>query len=298
MTIPARSLRETGVEVSEVGFEARNAITDDADAPALLREAFDLGITFFSTSGTDGEALLREALSGVRDRVTIATTFGGDGDWSREGAMRSLERSLANLGTDSIDAWQLQDPRMDAMRDDALWELLHELRSQGVVKAFGPSIGSTADSEAAGRFALEHRDVDFLQHACSMVEQQPGRALTAAAGEHEVPLLVRAPHADGLLEDRPVAGARFDADELRKVEALHFLLEDREGATMGQLALKWALSDPQNASVLPSIATREQLREFAAAPGIEALDADELGEIETLYDLGFGVGMGEHLIPS
>lgn len=329
MPIEHRPIRETGVQVSEIGFGVWTIAAGwwgtytREEATAMIREAFDLGITFFNTSnvyGEDnyGETLVRDALAGVRDQVTIATTFGYDvaaerkpgfsgqaerpHDWSKDNLMRTLEKSLVALGTDSIDMWQLHNPRMDAMQDDALWDALYELRSQGVVKAIGPSIGPAIGWKDEGLFALAERDIDFFHHIYNLLEQEPGRSFTEAAAERDVAMLVRVPHSSGLLEDRYTPETRFDAsdhrshrreawlhDGLRKLDAIRYLLEDREGATMGQLAIKWLLSDPQNASVQPNINTVEQLREFAAAPDIEELDADEIGEIERLYDLGFGV---------
>jgi aryl-alcohol dehydrogenase-like predicted oxidoreductase len=340
MPIEQRPIRDTGVTVSEIGFGVWTVaagwwgtFTKD-EAAALLREAYDQGITFFNTSnayGEDGygEVLVREALSDVLDKVTIATTFGYDldaerepgksgqaerpHDWSKDNVMRSLERSLKHLDTDSIDLWQLHNPRMDAMHDDALWELLGDLRSQGVVKSFGPSIGPAIGWKDEGLYALEHRDIDFFHHIYNMLEQEPGRAFNEAAGKRDVPMLVRVPHSSGLLEDQYTLDTRFDEHDhrshrrttwlvegLQKIEALRFLVEDRGGATMGQVALKWLLADPQNASIQPNILTSEQLREFAAAPDIEDLDADELGEIDTLFNLHFGVepsgDKGERLI--
>lgn len=340
MPIERRPIRDTGIAVSEIGFGVWTVaagwwgtFTHD-EARDLVREAYDVGMTFFNTSnayGPDGygETLVRDALADVRGDVTIATTFGYDmdaprapgasgqaerpHDWSYDNVMRSLERSLVNLGRDHIDLWQLHNPRMDAMHDDALWEHLYDLRRQGVVRAIGPSIGPAIGWLDEGLYAIEHRDIDFFHHIYNMLEQEPGRAFNEAAGEREVPMLVRVPHSSGLLEDRFTRETRFDKHDhrshrrttwleegLRKLDAIRFLLDDREGATMGQLALKWILSDPQNASVQPNIMNMEQLREFAAAPDIEDLDADELGEIDMLYNLHFGVEpsgeRGERLI--
>ncbi|MCW2922610.1 MAG: aldo/keto reductase [Thermoleophilia bacterium] len=340
MPINERPIRDTGVSVSEIGFGVWTvaagwwgAYTRE-EASALIREAYDLGITFFNTSnayGEDGygETLVRDALADVREHVTVATTFGYDldaerapgssgqaerpHDWSKENVMRSLERSLSNLGTDRIDLWQLHNPRMDAMHDDALWELLGDLRSQGVVRSFGPSIGPAIGWKDEGLYAIEHRDIDFFHHIYNMLEQAPGRAFLEAAADTDVAMLVRVPHSSGLLEDQFTPDTRFDATDhrshrreawlvegLQKLDSLRFLVEDREGATLGQVALKWVLADPQNATVQPNINTRAQLREFAAAPDVEDLDADELGEIDTLFDLDFGVepsaDRGERLI--
>lgn len=335
MAMKTRPIRDTGVNVSEISFGVWTVAAGwwgsftREEASALIREAYDLGITFFNTGnvygdGGYGETLVRDALADVREHVTFATTFGYDidaerapgksgqaerpHDWSKDNLMRSLERSLVNLGVDSIDLWQLHNPRMDAMQDDALWELLYDLRSQGMVKAIGPSIGPAIGWKDEGLYALEHRDIDFFHHIYNMLEQDPGRAFSEAAGERDIPMLVRVPHSSGLLEDQYDLTTRFPASDhrshrreawliegLQKIESLRFLLEDREGATMGQVALKWLLADPQVASVGPNILTSEQLREFVAAPDIEDLDADELGEIETLFNLHFGVEPSENM---
>lgn len=324
-----RPIRDTGVTVSEIGFGVWTIAAGwwgtytQEEATALIREAHGLGVNLFNTSnayGDDnyGETLVRDALADVRDDVVIATTFGYDmdaerkpgssgqaerpHDWSKDNVMRSLERSLEALGTDHIDMWQLHNPRMDAMQDDALWELLYDLRRQGVVKSIGPSIGPAIGWKDEGLFALAERDIDFFHHIYNMLEQEPGRSFTEAAAQRDVAMLVRVPHSSGLLEDRFTPETRFDKsdhrshrreawlhDGLQKLDAIRYLLDDREGATMGQLAIKWLLADPLTASVQPNINTAEQLREFAAAPEVEELDADELGEIDRLFELHFGV---------
>lgn len=325
-----RPIRATGITTSEIGFGIWTIASGwwgtytEREAKTMIREAFDLGVTFFNTAnvyGEDGygERIVAEALEEVRDQVVIATTFGYDADaphsdtmggedadrphdWSRDNVMRSLENSLKHLKTDHIDMWQLQNPRMDAMHNDELWELLSELRSQGVVRSFGPSIGPAIGWRDEGMYAIEHRDIDFFHHIHNMLEQDPGNQFTEAAAERDIALLVRMPHSSGLLEDQLDEHTTFDANDhrshrtkeslaegLQKVESLLFLLEDREQATMTQLALKWLLAEPAVATVLPNVYNIEQLRDFVSAPNIEELDADELGEIATLYRLNFGV---------
>lgn len=324
-----RTLGRTGLELSEVGFGVWTVSTGwwgsytEDEAAALLRAAFDLGITFFNTSnvyGADayGERLIAKALGDVRDQIVVATTFGYDvdapraaskgghaerpHDWSADNVKRSLERSLEALGTDSIDVWQLHNPRMDAMRDDKLWEVLADLKSQGLVTAVGPSIGPAIGWREEGMFAIEHRDIDFVHHIFNMLEQDPGNDFNDAAGENEIGVLVRVPHSSGLLEGKFTKDTKFDAndhrshrkqewldDGLKKVEALDFLVQGREDATIGQVALKWVLSDPVVTSVQPNIYDIEQIREFVAAPEVDEFDADELGEVDMLYRTNFGL---------
>jgi aryl-alcohol dehydrogenase-like predicted oxidoreductase len=325
-----RPVRSTGLSLSEVGFGVWTITAGwwgdytEETATEILRAAFDAGITFFNTGnvyGADGygERLVATALADVRDKIVIGTTFGYDvdaprpashgghserpHDWSADNIKRSLERSLEHLQTDSIDLWQLHNPRMDAMQDDALWDVLYDLRSQGMVKAIGPSIGPAIGWQDEGLFAIEHRDIDFFHHIYNMLEQDPGRAFTDAAADRDIAVLVRVPHSSGLLEGKYTLDTTFDAndhrshrkrewlvDGLKKVDALNFLLEGRD-ATIGQVALKWLLTDPGITCVQPNIYNLEQITEFAAAGDIDEFDADELGEVELLYRTNFGLDL-------
>lgn len=326
-----RRIASTDLELSAVGFGVWTIASGwwgeytHEQCIEMLQAAFESGITFFNTGNTYGddgyaETLVRDALGHVRDQIVIGTTFGYDvaskrpnthggqserkQDWSPDHVRRSLESSLTNLGVDSIDLWQLHNPRMDALTDDTLWECLYDLQAQGLVKAIGPSMGPAIGWRDEGVFALNERKLDFFHHIYNLLEQDPGREFTELAAEKEVAVLVRVPHSSGLLEDRYTLETTFDAKDhrshrtrewlvegLQKIDQLRFLLEDREGATMGQLAIKWLLSDPAVTSVQPNIYDMAGIKEFAAATDIEPLDADELGEIEALYRANFGVGM-------
>lgn len=324
-----RMLGRTGLELSTVGFGVWTVSTGwwgkytEDEAIRLLRAAYDNGITFFNTSNVYGEngygeRLLATAFADVRDKVVIATTFGYDvdapraagkgghterpHDWSADNVKRSLDRSLENLDTESIDVWQLHNPRMDAVENDALWDLLYDLRKQGLVRAIGPSMGPAIGWRDEGLKVIRERDIDFVHHIFNMLEQDPGNDFNDAAGEREIGVLVRVPHSSGLLEGKYDETTTFDADDhrshrkkewltdgLKKVEAVNFLVDTREEATIGQVALKWVLSDPVVTSVQPNIYDLEQIAEFSQAPEIDEFDADELGDVDMLYRANFGV---------
>lgn len=322
-----RYFGNSDLKVSVIGFGLWTVTTGwwgsytRDEAVGLLRTAFDSGITFFNTAnvyGEDGygETVLREALADQRQNIVIGTTFGydldaprgGSGhrerphDWSPANVRRSLERSLENLGIDFIDVWQLHNPRMDALRDDEFWNTVEQIKAEGLVKQVGPSIGPRIGWRDEGVFAIENCPIDFVHHIYNMLEQEPGREFTDKAGERDIAVLVRVPHSSGLLEDRYTLETTFDAndhrshrdrawlvDGLEKVGHVRFLLEGRDDATLGQVALKWLLSDPAITSIQPNIYNAEQILEFAAAPDVDEFDADELGEIDALYRVGFGL---------
>jgi aryl-alcohol dehydrogenase-like predicted oxidoreductase len=323
-----RFIGNTELETSVVGFGVWTIATGwwgsytEDEAVDLLRYAYDKGITFFNTSnvyGEDGygEKLVAKALSDVREHVTIATTFGydvdapreGSGhrerphDWSADNLRRSLERSLENLGSDSIDMWQLHNPRMDAMQNDALWDLLADLKSQGMVKSYGPSLGPAIGWADEGRFVIRERQIDFFHQIYNLLEQDPGRELTELAAERDIAVLARVPHSSGLLEDKYTSETTFDASDhrshrskewleegLQKVASLRPIMEGTD-MTMGQLAINWLLADPAVVTVQPNIYSRDQIDEFTAVSDVDALDADDMGTIDTLYRVNFGLGL-------
>ncbi len=75
---------------------------------------------------------------------------------------------------------------------------------------------------------------------------------------------------------------------LQKIETLGFLTEGRPH-TLGQAALKWLLAEPRIVTVLPNIYGMEQLEEFAAAPELPDLSAEDLARVEELYAANFGL---------
>jgi aryl-alcohol dehydrogenase-like predicted oxidoreductase len=74
---------------------------------------------------------------------------------------------------------------------------------------------------------------------------------------------------------------------IKKIETLQFLVTPQR--TLGQAAIQWLLAEPRVMNVLPNIYDREQLREFAAAPGTPKLTPDELARIKELAATNFGV---------
>ncbi|HLV79014.1 MAG TPA: aldo/keto reductase, partial [Chthonomonadaceae bacterium] len=322
-----RVLGDTGMRVSVVGFGVWTVsttmwgITDDAVGVSLLRRALDLGITFYDTADVygdgKGETLLAEALSDRRDEIAIATKFGYDfytypglqpgqrerpQDWSPEFVRRACEASLQRLRTDHIDLYQLHNPRLDALQRDDLFALLETLKSEGKIRAYGAALGPALKpdrqiEEGLACIRQRHAPVQIIYN---LLEQALGEALFPAARQEGVPVLVRVPHASGILEGTYTEETQFaptdhrshrvatDAmrkqwllDGLKKVEKLDFVTE-RAGRTLGQMAIQFILSEPCVASVLPNIYDARQLEEFAAAPETPALTS---AERERLADL-------------
>jgi aryl-alcohol dehydrogenase-like predicted oxidoreductase len=126
--------------------------------------------------------------------------------------------------------------------------------------------------------------------------------LMAAAAEHGVGLIARVPTASGLLDDNLTPETTFGPGDhrrhrprewlvegLQKIERIRFLCEPGTGRTMPQAALRFILTQPQMAVVVPTITSEEELREYAGAGDVPDLTDSELGRVAELYEKNFEV---------
>lgn len=323
-----RTFRGTDVRVSEVGFGLWTVSTGwwgnytDDDAVALMRRALDLGVTLFDAADTYGngrsEELIAKAFAGRRDEIVIATKVGYDflnhGDARRgqreipqnfapDAIRAAVDAALTRLGTDRIDILQLHNVRMEQSEDDALWEVLEDLRSAGKIKVGGIALGPAIGWLGEGAAAIQRRNPGVVQHIYNLLEQHPGAALHQVAREAgaDTMFLIRVPHSSGMLEGKYTADTVFPPNDhrnhrprswllngVKKVEQLRFL--ERDGVrTLGQAAILWLLADDRVASVLPNIYDAEQLAEFAKAPDLPPLSAEEMERVAALVGENFGL---------
>ena len=326
-----RNLGKTDLKVSAVGFGVWTVATDwwgvrdEESGVSLLRQAYDLGVSFFDTADTygngKGETILARALKDVRDKIVIATKFGYDfynyggqrtghqelpQDFSPAFVRRACEESLKRLETDYIDLYQLHNPRLWAVESDELFATLEGLRAEGKIRHYGVALGPDIGWEEEGMAAMRQRQVPSLQIIYSIVEQWPASNFFPVAQESDVGLLARVPHASGLLDGTYKPGMVFSASDHRshrkqewleasllKVAKLDFLYGEGSGRTIGQTAIQFVLAQPTVASVLPNITNEAQLQEFVQALDTPELSREELGRIADLYDHNFYLEEGE-----
>ena len=320
-----RQLGDTGLTVSAVGFGVWTVgttwwgITDEDYGCDLMRQAYDLGVTFFDNADAygdgKGERMFARALGEVRDKVIVATKFGYDiysersddrpghqerpHDFSPGFVRKALEESLRRLGTDYIDLYQLHNPRMSAIESDELFALLEDTKREGKIRSYGVALGPAIGWEEEGLAAMTNRPLGALQTIYNLFEQDPGRAFFPIARERGAGVVVRVPHSSGLLEGKYTEETTFDEGDhrshrkrewliegLRKLRAIEFLTEGT-GRTIGQAALQFILSEPSVASTLPNIYDAEQLREFAEASDTPPLTEAELARLRELYERDF-----------
>ena len=320
-----RKLGTTDLEVSEVGFGVWTVATgwwgkiEESDGVALLVKAYDLGVNLFDTADTYGdgygEEVLAKALRRQRNDIVIGTKFGYDfysnvrreghkerpQKWDAEFVRYACERSLRRLKTDYIDLYQLHNPRLDAIQRDDLFETLEALVEEGKIRYYGVALGPDIGWFEEGEASMRERAVPTLQIIYSLLEQDPARRFLPIAEEERTGLITRVPHASGMLDGTYTKDTKFDPSDhrshrkqewldesLKKVDRLSFLVEALP-STIGQIAIKFALSGSGVASVLPNVTNPAQLEEFAAASETEDIPDELVKRAHELHDEGFGL---------
>ena len=278
------------LEVSVIGLGTNNFgffMEEDAVAP-VVDAALEAGITFFDTADSylESEARLAAALGSRRDEVVLATKFaspvdGGAGGAAPDYVRTAVERSLARLGTDRIDLYQLHRPDPDTPIADTLGAL-DELVRQGKVREIGCSNFSAAQLREAEAAAAGGARFVSVQNA---VEPAPargrgGRRARGRAARHRLPPLLPAGqrpavgevHA-GASRHRPAPGWSTSASAAAAmlsdrnfdiVEAATAWAAER-GHSVLELAIAWLAAKPVVASVIAGATKPEQVRANAAA---------------------------------
>lgn len=322
-----RTYPNSDVTVSEVGFGLWTTSTgwwgekSDDDAVAMLRAAYDLGITLYDAADTYGNGRSEEQLAAAfgdrRERVVYATKFGYDfsasgqerrgqselpQDFSPAFVRRALEDSLRRLRTEYVDIYQMHNARMAQIEDNTLWDLLESFKREGKIRMYGVALGPAIGWLYEGVDAVRDRNIASLQIIWNVLEQYPGNEQIRAAYDSgaDTGYMIRVPHSSGLLEGHYTAQTTFPANDHRrhrprewllngveKVAQLRFL--ERPDRTLGQAAIAWLLEESRVMTVLPNIYDHEQLVEFAKAPDAPALEPAELARIESLYRSHFGI---------
>ena len=315
-----RTLGRTGLRVSEVGFgawaiggpsrlgelEIGWGEVDDAMSLRAIDAAHDAGVTFFDTSDAYGagrsETLLGKAFKSKRDRVVIATKVGNrtvDGRWvkdfSKAWIPQALDASLARLGMDYVDLYQLHSPTDTADYRDEAFEALEALKAQGKIRSYGVSVGPAAH----GPWVIRNTHADTIQVVYNMLEREPEDELLSLAQAQGVGIIARVPLASGFLTGKFTAGVRFAANDHRartyppekvrqvvgRVAKLKFLTEGRP-KTLSQAALQYCLSHPAVSAVIPGAKTPEQARANAAASDGVLLTAEEVARARAVLAEG------------
>ncbi len=302
-----RKLGLHGPEVSAIGLGCMGMSSGlgkplgKDEGVALIRAAFELGVTFFDTAEAYGpytnEELVGEALQPLRDKVVIATKFGfknanaRTGLDSRPSHIREVcEASLKRLKTDRIDIFYQHrvDPEVPI---EEVAGTLKDLIAEGKVKYFGLSEAGAATI----RRAHAVQPVTALQSEYSLWWREPEENVFPTLEELGIGFVPFSPLGRGFLTGAITADTQFEKNDFRNIlprftpearkanqELVELLgqIAARKKAAPGQIALSWLLAQKPWIVPIPGTTKRHRLEENLGAAAI-ALSSGDLAEIET-----------------
>src|ERR1700738_4851061 len=278
---------------------------------AIVRRAFDLGITHFDLANNYGPPygsaeesfgrVLKSDLTGHRDELVISTKAGYDmwpgpyGIWgSRKYLLASLDQSLRRMGLEHVDIFYSHRFDPETPLEETMGALDTAVRQGKALYAGISSYSARRTKEAAA--ILRRMGTPLLIHhpSYSMLNRWIEPDLLEVLGQEGIGSITFSPLAQGLLTDRYLngvpAGSRasqpgsFSQDllteeTLAKVKALNQIAQ-RRGQTLAQMALAWTLRDPRVTSTLVGASRVAQLAQNIGALDNLQFSADELREID------------------
>ena len=301
-TRPIGSLHVTvvGLGTNNFGFGmAAEAV------PPVVDEALREGINFVDTSDSYGasEERLGQALAGRRGEVLIATKFGspvigepGTGGARPEYIRKAADASLARLGTDHIDLYQIHRPDPETPIADTLGAL-GELVAAGKVREIGCSNFSAAQLREAQAAAGDGPRFVSVQNHYNLLNRADEAEVLPVCAELGIAYLPYFPLASGVLTgkysrgEKPPAGTRLERWGERAAGVLNEATFDRvdalsawaqqHGHSLLDLAFAWLAARPVVASVIAGATKPDQVAaNVAAAPW--QLSAEEVAEVDAI----------------
>lgn len=267
------------------------------NARAMLRRAFDLGITHFDLANNYGPPpgsaeeqfgrILKADFSAYRDEMFISTKAGfymwpgPYGEWgSRKNVLASLDQSLKRMGLEYVDVFYSHRPDPETPLEETMGALDHAVR-QGKALYIGLSNYSAEETKQAIHILKELGTPCLIhQPSYSMLDRWIEDGLQELLQKEGTGLIAYKPLSGGLLtnrylngipEDSRVAGASvfLNAEDiteslLKKVKKLNKIAGER-GQTLAQMALAWTLRDDKVTSTLIGASRPEQIDENVAA---------------------------------
>jgi len=278
---------------------------------AIVRRAFDLGITHFDLANNYGPPygsaeenfgkLLREDMAPYRDELVVSTKAGYDmwpgpyGEWgSRKYLLASLDQSLRRLGLDYVDIFYSHRFDPETPLEETMGALDTAVRQGKALYAGISSYAAEKTAEAAAILRGLGTSLLIHQPSYSMLNRWIEPELLDTLEAEGVGCIVFSPLAQGMLTDKYLDGIPegsrasrpgslspdlLTEQTLAKIGALNEIA-GRRGQTLAQLAVAWVLRDPRVTSALVGVSSVEQLEANVAA--LDRLDfgEDELAEID------------------
>jgi len=306
-----RRFGRLGWQVSEIGYGMWGmgswTGSDDEESLRSLNRAVELGCNFFDTAWAYGEGrserLLGQLLKQHPDKRLYAATKipPKNRKWpSRRGFLLEdvfppdyikeyTEKSLENLGVDTIDLMQFHVWE-DDWADDERWQrAVEDVKRQGLVRAFGVSVNRWEPENVLR--TLETGLIDAVQVIYNIFDQAPEDELFPAAERLDIAIIARVPFDEGTLTGTLTKDTTWPEGDWRntyfvpenlsasvdRAEALRPLIP--EGMDMAEMALRFILANPTVSTVIPGMRKLRHVEANITASDGRALPADLIAEL-------------------
>jgi L-glyceraldehyde 3-phosphate reductase len=320
--MPYRRCGRSGLKLPAITLGLWQNFGDDrplANSRAMIRRAFDLGITHFDLANNYGPPygsaeinfgrMFSEDLKPYRDEIVISTKAGYDmwpgpyGEWgSRKYLLASLEQSLQRMRLDYVDIFYSHRFDPETPLEETMGALDTAVR-QGKARYVGISSYSARRTEEAARI-LRELGTPLLIHqpSYSLLNRWIEPELLDVLDREGVGTIVFSPLAQGLLTNRYLDGVPADSrlrrgnymseemvsdENLARVRQLNEIAQ-RRGQSLAQMSIAWVLRDPRITSALLGASSVAQLEQNVAA--LDRLDFDP-GELEEIDKVAVDSGI-------
>jgi aryl-alcohol dehydrogenase-like predicted oxidoreductase len=313
-----RELGRTGWKVSALSFGAW-AIggtwgpVEETDSLAALHRAVELGVNFFDTADVYGDGLSERLLGKLRREVSqpihIATKAGRRLDphlaegYNHQNLTAFVERSLVNLGVDSLDLLQLHCPPTQVYYMPEVFGILDNLVQAGKLQYYGVSVEKVEEALKA----IEYPNVQSVQIIFNIFRQRPAELFFDQAMKRKVGILARVPLSSGMLTGKMKADTQFDTTDhrafnragesfdrgetfsgvdyhtgLKAVEKLKSICPP--GMSLSQFALRWILMFDAVTCAIPGAKRPAQADENFTAADLPPLSDEIMKQVRSLYE--------------
>jgi len=292
-----RRFGRTGWKVSEIGYGMWGMAgwtgSQDTESLDSLQRAIDLGCNFFDTAWAYGnghsEELLGKILRNNSSKKLYTATkippknrrwpsrreFSLDESYPPDYIEEYLNKSLKNIGAETLDLIQFHTWEDGWLDDARLARSIEKLRKSGKVSAVGISINRWEPGN--GIRAVREGVVDAVQVIYNIFDQNPEDELFPACREKEVAVIARVPFDEGSLTGTLTLDSKWPKGDWRNTyfvaenlkasvahaDALKPLL--RDGLTMPEMALRFILDNKDVSTIIPGMRKRRHVEANIAA---------------------------------
>jgi aryl-alcohol dehydrogenase-like predicted oxidoreductase len=313
-----RRFGRTGWNVSEIGYGMWGLAgwtgSEEAETMQSLRLAVELGCNFFDTAWAYGDGkseqilakILKEhksdSMSGPDKHLYVATkippknrrwpstrSFTLDDCFPPEYVEEYIEKSLKNLGVETIDLMQFHTWEDRWLNDERLPRAIEKMKKSGKVRAFGPSMNRWEPSN--GLRAVLEGHADAVQVIYNIFDQNPEDALFPICRMKDTAVIARVPFDEGTLTGTLTVDSKWPAGDWRNTyfvpENLKSSVEHAEalrplipaGNTMAEMALRFILSNPDVSTTIPGMRKLKNVEANCTASGAGPLAANLLKKL-------------------